>query len=96
MNKAALAAHLAEKIGISKTQAESAIEWVADTIIKTLKEGGSVTIAGFGEFYAKTRKGRMGVNPQNPKEKMQIPSVVVAKFKAGKNLKDALKGKAPA
>ncbi|MBT7228017.1 DNA-binding protein, partial [Candidatus Parcubacteria bacterium] len=36
---------------------------------------------------------RMGVNPQNPKEKIQIPAVVVPKFKSGKTLKDALKNK---
>lgn len=95
MNKTALAAVIAEKVGISKTQAEAAVECLADTIIETVKGNGSVTIAGFGEFYAKVRKGRMGVNPQNPKEKMQIPSVTVAKFKAGKNLKDALKEKPP-
>lgn len=95
MNKTALSAIIAEKVGISKTQAEAAVEMLAETVIKTLKENGSVTIAGFGEFYAKVRKGRMGVNPQKPTEKMQIPSVVVAKFKAGKNLKDALKANPP-
>lgn len=96
MNKAALASSIAEKVGISKTQAEAALEHFTETVIKELTGGGSVTLAGFGEFYAKTRKGRMGVNPQNPSEKMQIPSVIVAKFKAGKNLKDALKAKPPA
>lgn len=96
MNKAALAGVLAEKAGLTKTQTENLLELFAETVIKTLQAGDSVTIAGFGEFYAKMRKGRMGVNPQNPKEKMQIPSVTVAKFKAGKNLKDALKAKPPA
>jgi nucleoid DNA-binding protein len=33
----------------------------------------------------------MGVNPQSPSEKIQIPAVTVPKFKAGKGLKDALK-----
>ncbi|MDO8582048.1 MAG: HU family DNA-binding protein, partial [bacterium] len=48
---------------------------------------------GFGQFLARHRSARMGVNPQKPSEKMQIPAVIVAKFKAGKGLKDALKGK---
>lgn len=60
-------------------------------VINTLKQGGEVTISGFGAFSAKTRAGRVGVNPQNPNEKIQIPSVIVPKFKAGKALKDALK-----
>ncbi|MBI4143089.1 HU family DNA-binding protein, partial [Candidatus Uhrbacteria bacterium] len=49
------------------------------------------TITGFGTFLSKERKGRVGVNPRNPTEKIQIPSVRVPKFKAGKTLKDALR-----
>jgi len=94
MNKAELVGVLAEKVGISKKQAEEVIEGFTETVTKTLKAGGEVTIAGFGAFSAKQRAGRMGVNPQNPKEKIQIPPVIVPKFKAGKALKDALKGKA--
>lgn len=94
MNKAELVSVLAEKVGISKKQAEEVIEALTDTITETLKEGGEVTIAGFGAFSAKQRAGRMGVNPQSPEEKIEIPPVTVPKFKAGKALKDALKGKA--
>lgn len=93
MNKAELVTKLAEKVSISKKQAEDTIEAYTDLVMATLKAGGEVTIAGFGTFSAKQRAGRMGVNPQNPSEKIQIPPVVVPKFKAGKALKDALKGK---
>jgi len=48
-------------------------------------------LTGFGAFSARTRKGRIGVNPRNIEEKITIPPVKVAKFKAGKNLKDSLK-----
>ncbi|MFA6604178.1 MAG: HU family DNA-binding protein [Patescibacteria group bacterium] len=93
MNKAELVAKIAEKVEISKKQAEAAIECFTDTVTETLKAGGEVTIAGFGAFSAKQRAGRTGVNPQNPSQKIQIPPVVVPKFKAGKALKDSLKGK---
>ena len=93
MNKAELVTKLAEKVGISKKQAEDTIEAFTDVVMHTLKDGGEVTIAGFGAFSAKQRAGRMGVNPQNPTEKIQIPPVIVPKFKAGKALKDILKGK---
>ena len=63
-----------------------------DKIIQTLKEGGDVTLTGFGTFSARRRKGRVGVHPRNPQEAIDIPSVVVAKFKSGKRLKDVLKG----
>ena len=93
MNKAELASRIADQLGIPKKLAEDFIEAFEEIITKTLASGGSVTIAGFGTFSARERAGRMGVNPQNPIEKIMIPSVVVPKFKAGKALKDTLKGK---
>ena len=91
MNKAELAAQIAERVGISKSQGDAAVAALVDIVIATLKQGGEVTIAGFGEWSARTRAGRVGVNPQRPTEKIQIPPVRVAKFKAGKVLKESLK-----
>lgn len=97
MNKAELISVIAEKVGVTKKQAEDMVETFVLTVVETLKKGDEVTIAGFGAFSAKRRAGRTGVNPQNPTEKIQIPAVTVPKFKAGKGLKDALKasGAAP-
>lgn len=95
MNKAELINIIAEKIGVTKKQAEDMVETFVDTVVQTLKKGEEVTIAGFGAFSAKRRAGRTGVNPQNPTQKIQIPAVTVPKFKAGKGLKDALKASAP-
>jgi DNA-binding protein HU-beta len=91
MNKAELAATIADKVGISKKEAEEMVAAFTDIVTNTLKAGSEVNIAGFGAFSAKLRAGRIGVNPQNPTEKIQIPAVTVPKFKAGKGLKDALK-----
>ena len=96
LNKAALAQAIADKAGKSKKDAEEMIEAFTSIVTSTLKDGGEVTIAGFGAFSARTRAGRTGVNPQNPSQKIQIPPVTVPKFKAGKSLKDALKGKGDA
>lgn len=93
MNKAELINVIAEKVGVTKKQAEDMIECFVDTVITELQQDKEVTIAGFGQFMAKTRAGRTGVNPQRPTEKIQIPPVRVPKFKAGKSLKDALKQK---
>lgn len=94
MNKAELAARIAERLSLSKKVGEDVIAAFEDIVTAQLVSGGEVTIAGFGTFSARVRQGRMGVNPQKPTEKIQIPSVTVPKFKAGKALKDALKGKA--
>jgi len=91
MNKAELASRLADKLGVSKKIAENFVAAFEEITIDELRKGGEVTIAGFGTFSARVRAGRMGVNPQKPTEKIQIPSVTVPKFKAGIALKKALK-----
>ncbi|MDD5043655.1 MAG: HU family DNA-binding protein [Patescibacteria group bacterium] len=95
MNKAELINLISEKVNVSKKQAEDMLETLLGTITSALKSGGEVTLTGFGTFSARTRSSRMGVNPQKPSEKIQIPTVIVPKFKAGKALKDALKKPTP-
>lgn len=89
--KSDLVEHLAEKVGLTKKQAEDVIETTLAYITGLLKKGDELTFAGFGSFMAKNRKGRMGINPKNPSQKVEIPPSVVPRFKAGKALKDALK-----
>lgn len=91
MNKADLASKIAEQTNVSKKQAEDFIAVLEDIITQALANEQEVTIAGFGTFSARVRKGRIGVNPQNPSEPITIPPVFVPKFKAGKALKDTLK-----
>ena len=93
MNKAGLIERIALEAQVNKKQAEAMLEGLVKIIISELKAGNEVTITGFGTFLARTRHARGGVNPQNPSERIQIPEVTVAKFKTGKTLKDALKGK---
>ena len=91
MNKAQLGEKLAEKHYLTKKQTEEVLDSFQELVIEELKKGGEVVLTGFGAFSVRTRSARMGVNPKNPSERLQIPEVRVAKFKAGKTLKDALK-----
>jgi DNA-binding protein HU-beta len=93
MNKQELGDKIADQFNLSKNQGEEIVKFILSTITDTIKKGGEVVLTGFGTFSAKQRAARAGVNPQNPSEKIQIPSVTVPKFKAGKALKDALKEK---
>ncbi len=93
MNKASLIERIAAEAAVTKKQAEDMLNGLVEIIISELKAGNEVTITGFGTFLARTRHARGGVNPQNPSERIRIPEVTVAKFKTGKTLKDALKGK---
>lgn len=92
MNKAQLAQALSEKVaGVSRAEAERLLDELTALITQKLIAGEEVVFAGFGAFSSKKRKGRVGVNPRDTKQSIQIPSVTVAKFKPGKNLKDSLK-----
>lgn len=92
MNKMELADTVANKTGMGKGDAEKAIDAMTDVISETLAQGGEVNLTGFGSFSVSARAARTGVNPQNPSQKIEIPATKVPKFKAGKGLKDAVKG----
>ena len=62
-----------------------------DVITDSLKRGDSITFTGFGKFSTAHRAARMGVNPRNPSEKVQIQASTVPKFSAGSTLKQAVK-----
>ena len=87
MNKTELIAAVAEKAGLSKKDAEKALNATVDTIADALAAGDKVQLVGFGGFETKKREARMGRNPRT-KETIQIPASCVPVFKAGKALKD--------
>lgn len=89
MTKAELTSSVAEKAGISKKDAEAALNAVVETITQSIASGDRVTITGFGTFEAKHRKERMCINPST-KQKIKVAASDVPAFKAGKQLKDAL------
>jgi DNA-binding protein HU-beta len=92
MNKQELIDALSLKLNItSKSEVEKILEGFVSVITDTLKNGGEVNISGFGSFVVTQRSARMGVNPQNPSEKIQIAATKVPKFRAGKNLKEAVR-----
>jgi DNA-binding protein HU-beta len=90
MNKQELIAKIAKDTGISKAAAAAAIDSLVDGIKKSLKKGNSITLVGFGTFSISKRKARIGRNPQTGAA-VKIAARKVARFKAGKGLKDAVK-----
>jgi DNA-binding protein HU-beta len=89
MNKAELIAHIADEAGITKTQANSAIDSFVEVVAKTLKKGDKVTLVGFGTFSVSKRAARNGRNPQTG-EAIKIKARKVARFKPGKDLSSKL------
>ena len=87
MNKTELIAEIAVKAGLSKKDAEKALNATVDTVAAALAAGDKVQLVGFGSFEVKTREARTGRNPRT-KETIQIPATKLPVFKAGKALKD--------
>ena len=85
MNKGELITKLSEDAGITKTQANDALDSFIEAVTKTLKGGGKVTLVGFGTFSVSKRSARNGRNPQTGAI-IKIKARKVAKFKAGKEL----------
>ena len=90
MNKTELVAAVAESTGSSKAAASKAVDATLSAITGALKSGDDVTLIGFGTFSVRKRAARTGRNPQTGKT-MKIKASKVPAFKAGKNLKDAVK-----
>jgi len=65
------------------------VDAITSAITDTLAMNERVTLVGFGTFQVMERKARRGVNPQT-REAINIPAKKVPKFKAGKNLKEAV------
>ncbi|MEF8847163.1 MAG: HU family DNA-binding protein [Candidatus Paceibacterota bacterium] len=90
MNKGELVDVLAKKADLSKKDAKLCLDTLTDEITKALTNKEEVRLTGFGKFTTSDRKARKGRNPQTGEE-IQIPARTVPKFKAGKNLKEAVK-----
>jgi DNA-binding protein HU-beta len=90
MNKEQLIERVATKTGLSKKDANAALDAILDGITSALKKGEKVTLVGFGTFTVRRRKAREGRNPQTG-EKIRIPARKVPAFTAGKELKAQVK-----
>ncbi len=73
------------RTGISKTNAERAVETVFDTMKKALAEGDRIELRGFGIFNVRPRKTGIGRNPRTGAE-VAIPPGKAVRFKPGKEL----------
>lgn len=89
MNKTELIANVAEKAGLSKKDAEKALNAAVETVTAALAEGEKVQLVGFGTFEVRAREARIGRNPRT-KEIVEIPATSIPAFKAGQALKNAV------
>jgi DNA-binding protein HU-beta len=89
MTKADLVAEVAKKSGLSKKDAEAAMDATFDAMKAAIKKSGAVRYPGFGTFTLKRRKARKGINPQT-KQPIQIKASKTVGFKPSQSLKAGL------
>lgn len=89
MNKAELVEALANGSGLTKAVASKVLDVFTETVVDALKKGEQVVVPKFGTFLTADRAARTGRNPQTG-QAIEIKASRVAKFKAGKLLKEAV------
>ncbi|MNS30851.1 MULTISPECIES: HU family DNA-binding protein [Edaphocola] len=92
MNKAELIDKISKDAGITKVQANEALDSFTSSVISALKGGDKVTLVGFGTFSVSERSARNGRNPQTGAV-IKIKARKVPKFKAGKEFATKIGGK---
>ncbi|EOO11705.1 HU family DNA-binding protein [Bacillus cereus] len=90
MKKTELTKMVAEKAELTQKEAAAATQAVLNAITNALANEDKVQILGFGTFEVRERSARTGRNPQTGEE-MQIAASKAPAFKAGKELKEAVK-----
>ncbi len=91
MNKAELIDKISKDAGVTKTQANEALDSFTNAVVTSLKKGDRVTLVGFGTFSVSERSARNGRNPQTG-ETIKIKARKVPKFKAGKEFSTKIGG----
>jgi len=86
MTKADFVAAVAAKSGLTKADAEKAVNAFTAEVTTLLKKGDKLVLPGFGSFSVAARAARIGRNPQTGKE-LKIAASKSGKFSAGKDLK---------
>jgi DNA-binding protein HU-beta len=89
MNRGEFVAAISDQSGLTKADADRALEAMFKVVKKTLKSGDTVSLVGFGTFVVRKRAARTGRNPRTG-DTIKIKASKVPAFKAGKALKDAV------
>ena len=93
MNRAELVEHMAKATGSPKSEVTRTLSALIHSITGALSKGDKVTLVGFGTFERRMRKARAGHNPRTLAP-LKIAAARVPAFRAGKELKDIVNGRA--
>ena len=89
MKKKNLIDVISKQSKISRSESKFCVEVIVEELTLAIVSGEGVEVRGFGGFYKRHRKGRMGINPKTG-EKTEVAAKFVPFFKPGKFLKEAV------
>ncbi len=90
LTKRDLVIRISEETDLIQQQVLEVVQKTLDYISEALAKGETVELRNFGVFEVKTRKARVGRNPNAPATDVPIPARSVVKFKAGKEMREAV------
>jgi integration host factor subunit beta len=79
---------ISRKMGLKHGHSLEIVNLVLEEILGALKDGMRVRLRGFGCFYHKSYKARVGRNPRSPHTPIPIPECRGIKFKPGRRLRE--------
>ncbi len=95
MTKRDLVLRISDETDLVQQQVLDVVQKTLDYITEALAKGETVELRNFGVFQVKTRQARIGRNPNAPDVDVPIPQRTIVKFKAGKEMREAVGKIAP-
>ena len=89
MKKIDLIEEISKKSTISRSESKRCVEIILNEISSAIASGERVEVRGFGGFYKRHRKERIGINPKTG-ENVEIVEKFVPFFRPGKFLKEVV------
>ena len=90
LTKKEIVVKINEKTKIPQKEIQEIVQHALNVISEAIIGGRHVELRNFGVFEVQVRKSRVGRNPNKPDKDVVIPERPVVKFKAGKDLKEAI------
>ncbi len=81
---------ICNETGLHQQDVFEVVQRTLDYISEAVANGQTVELRNFGVFEVKTRRARVGRNPNQPEKDVPIPQRSVVKFKPGKEMREAV------
>ena len=96
MTKRDLVVRISNETNLVQQDVLAVVQKTLDYISEAVAREETVELRNFGVFEVKVRKARIGRNPNAPAKDVRIPPRAVVKFKAGKEMREAVLRLTPA